>query len=420
VRRQCPGGPGRPTQAPAPIISPSIPNPSSPISPLADQKREKRYPGNRALHPRRRLALLALGAVTYGVGLLLTRAPYLAESVYGSRVSPMVVRGLAAATGWTSLPLGELLVIGYLLFQVRAAWKAIRALARRQRSLGNVVLSGILRTGRDVGVVGTLFYLLWGFNYSRPPMEQTLGWQLPDSVSVEELAGLVEELIRACNDEYRLIHGADDAGVPTVLVSGRDSAVEALSVGWVRARRSLDLPDRPEPSGRVKTPLLRPWYEWVGVAGFYFPWTGEPNVRGGIPAVELGKILGHEMAHQRGVAREAEANFWGYLAAALAPDARARYSAYAFAQRQLLAQLARFDRERAVALAETRIPGVERDLRDSAEYWARFRGRGTRIGTAANNAFLRTNRVEGGVRNYARSTLLFLAYARERGGRIIP
>jgi len=28
--------------------------------------------------------------------------------------------------------------------------------------------------------------------------------------------------------------------------------------------------------------------------------------------------------------------------------------------------------------------------------------------------------VAGGVRNYGRSTLLFLAYARERSGRIIP
>jgi len=387
---------------------------------LTDQTEQRRYPGNRALHARRRLAILSLGVATYCLGLLLTRAPTLVESLYGSGFGPRVVRFLAVLTGWASFSVGEILVIGYLLFQIRAAWKAAGTVIRRKRSLGNALGSGLLRMARDAGVLVTLFYFLWGFNYSRPPLEEMVGWELPDSVTVEELAGMVEELVQAGNEEYRLIHGTDDAGTPTVLANGRDPTVEKLRAGWVLARRSLGFPDRPEPSGRVKTPLLRPWYEWVGVAGFYFPWTGEPNVRGGIPAVELGKILAHELAHQRGVAPEAEANFWGYVAAALAPDPTSRYSAYLFAQRQLLALLARFDGERAMTLARTRVPGVARDLQDAAEYWGKFRGRGTRIGRAANDAYLRTNRVAGGVRNYGRSTLLFLAYARERGGRIIP
>jgi hypothetical protein len=387
---------------------------------LTDQTEQKRYPGNRALHARRRLVILSLGVATYCLGLLLTRAPSLVESLYGSGLGPRVVRALTFITGWASFSVGEILVIGYLLFQIFAAWKALGAVIRKKRSLRNAMGSGLLRTARDAGVLVTLFYFLWGFNYSRPSLEEVAGWQLPDSVTVEELAGMVEELIQAGNEEYRLIHGADDAGTPTVLGNGRGATVEELRAGWVLARRSLGFPDRAEPSGRVKTPLLRPWYEWVGVAGFYFPWTGEPNVRGGIPAVELGKILAHELAHQRGVAPEAEANFWGYLAAALAPDPASRYSAYVFAQRQLLALLGRFDGERAMTLARMRVPGVTRDLQDSAEYWAKFRGRGTRMGRAANDAYLRTNRVAGGVRNYGRSTLLFLAYARERGGRIIP
>jgi hypothetical protein len=387
---------------------------------LRDRTEQKRYPGNRDLHARRRLAILSLGVATYCLGLLLARTPSLAESLYGSGFGPHVVRALAAITGWASFSVGEILVLGYLLFQIRSAWKSLGAVARKRRSLGNALGSGLLRLARDAGVLMTLFYFLWGFNYSRPSLEEIVGWQLPDSVTLEELAGMVEELVHAGNEEYRLIHGVDDAGAPTVLANGRDATVEGLRAGWLLARRSLGFPDRPEPSGRVKTPLLRPWYEWVGVAGFYFPWTGEPNVRGGIPAVEMGKILAHELAHQRGVAPEAEANFWGYLTAALAPDPASRYSAYVFAQRQLLALLGRFDGERAMALARMRVPGVARDIRDSAEYWAKFRGRGTRMGRAANDAYLRSNRVAGGVGNYGRSTLLFLAYARERGGRIIP
>ena len=390
---------------------------------MADQGEQSgrpRYPRNEVLHLRRRLGVLSLGLATYCLGILLSRAPSVTESVYGAGVGPVVVRVLASLTGWVPFSLGELLVIAYGLCLIRMVWRGAFALRSRERSLGNALASWSLRLARDLGVLVTLFYFLWGFNYSRPSLEEAMGWQRPDSTTVEELEGLLEPLIRAANEEYRIIHGRDDAGVPTALPAGRDPTGKALAAGWVSARASLGFPPRTEPSGRVKTPLLRPFYEWVGVAGFFFPFTAEPNVRGGIPAVDLGKILAHELAHQRGVAREAEANFWGYLAAAHSADPVARYSAYVFAQHQLLAPLARADRERATALAEMRLPGVLRDIRDSAEYWARTRGSGTRLGTAANDAFLRTNRVEGGVRNYSQSAFLFLAWARERGGLILP
>lgn len=387
---------------------------------MEEASKEPRFPRNEALHISRRLGVLALGLATYGLGILLSRVPSATEALYGGGLGPVVVRALAFLTGWVPFSVAELLVVAYLLNLARTAWRGASAVRRRARSLGNASASGALLLARDLGVLLALFYFLWGFNYSRPSLEETMGWQRPDSTSVEELTGLLEPLIRAANEEYRLIHGRDDAGAPTVLAAGRDSTGRALAAGWRSARASLGFPLQTEPSGRVKTPLLRPFYEWVGVAGFFFPFTAEPNVRGGIPAVDLGKILAHELAHQRGVAREAEANFWGYLAAAWSMDPTARYSAYVFAQHQLLAPLLRADRERAAALMETRLPGVRRDIRDSAEYWARTRGSGARLGTAANDAFLRSNRVEGGVRNYSQSALLFLAYARERGGLILP
>lgn len=379
-----------------------------------------RYPRNRALRPGRRLGLLGLGLATYALSFLLSRAPGLAESLYGSGFGPLVVRALTFLTGWIPFSVGELLVLAYLLYLIRLAWTAAGAVRRRERTLGNALGSGVLRITRDAGVLVTLFYFTWGFNYARPSLEEKLGWQRPDSTSAEELAGLCESLIRAANEAYRGIHGVDDAGTPTLLPSGRDPLVEALEYGWVRARGSLGFRPLPEPSGRVKPLLLRPFFEWVGVVGFYFPFTAEPHVRGGVPAVDLGKALAHEMAHQRGVAREAEANFWGFLAAAHAPEPVARYSAYVFAQQQLLSALVRADRERTRALIDLRLPGVRRDLEASAEYWIRTRGSGVGLGRAANDAFLWTNRVEGGIRNYSQSALLFLAYARQRGGRIVP
>jgi len=362
-----------------------------------------------------------VGLATYGLSLLLSRAPDLAERAYGSSLGPLVVRVMAPFTGWFSFSLGELLIVGYLLVLILSAGKAVRSVAARKRSLANALASGGLRLARDAGVLLTLFYFLWGFNYSRPSLEERLGWAPIDSVSVEEVAGLAQQLVLASNDEYRRIHGSDDGGTPTVLEAGRDSTVRSIASAWNTARISLGMEPRPPLHGKVKKLLVSWWYEWVGISGFYLPFTAEPNVRRGIPAVDVGKILAHEMAHQHGVAPEAEANFWGFLVAGMAPDPVPRYSAFVFAQGQLLSALARADRDRAVAIMELRIPGVRRDLEDSRDYWRRtFHRRGSRFGSAVNDAYLRSNQVSAGVRDYSRSAQLLIMYARARGGRIVP
>ncbi len=215
------------------------------------------------------------------------------------------------------------------------------------------------------------------------------------------------------------IHGTDDAGTPTGLPRGRQPIQAMLRDGWNDARIELGLKVQSGRYGAVKTPLFTPLYEWAGVAGFYFPFTGEANLRSGIPAVDVPKMLAHEMAHQRGVAPESEANFWGFLAAVNAANPHARYSALVFAQRQLMLGLMRQAPDTVARLVQLRSPGVQRDIDDAREYWMRFSGHGTRIGTAVNDAYLRSNRVVGGVENYSHSALLFIAYARARGGKLV-
>ena len=67
-----------------------------------------------------------------------------------------------------------------------------------------------------------------------------------------------------------------------------------------------------------------------------------------------------------------------------------------------------------------RVPGMQRDLRDLAEYWARYRGVGTRVGRAVNDQFLRANRVRGGIASYGLSVRLLITFGARNGGRIAP
>ncbi|MGH2571543.1 MAG: DUF3810 family protein, partial [bacterium] len=53
-------------------------------------------------------------------------------------------------------------------------------------------------------------------------------------------------------------------------------------------------------------------------------------------------------------------------------------------------------------------------------YWERHRGAGHDVTRALNDAYLKTNQVEGGVLSYDRSVELLISFARTQGGRLTP
>jgi hypothetical protein len=298
----------------------------------------------------------------------------------------------------------------------------VTAAARRRRSWRNLLLGGLLTAAQLTGIIVALFYVLWGFQYSRPRLEARLGWPAGTEAAADVLAALAEEMVGATNAAYAEIHHGTDAGEPTRFAD-RAAMEEALEEGWRWAAEATDLNEAVgrRGYGPVKRPLiLSRGLDWLGISGFYLPFTGEANVNRGIPDVSYPHTAAHEKSHQRGLNPEDEANFFGYLAAVSAPDPVARYSAYLFAQRQLLTALWVPDEERARELIDQRLPGVQRDVDAIRAYWARFEGPVREASRQTNAAFQKTNRVEGGVHSYARSVELMVAWARTRGGRLSP
>lgn len=273
---------------------------------------------------------------------------------------------------------------------------------------------------RDGGVVAALFYLLWGFNYARPGVPDRLDWPGWESATVEELVSLTSAAVEAANTAYEDVHSSLDAGHPTPFPDDPAALAEAIGDGLYAAldRWSPHLDAlRPRfatpPSGRAKRPLSSGLVARFGMAGVFFPFTGEPHVIRGLPAVSSVQTLAHELAHLWGVANEAEASFVGYLAGISSTDARSRYAAWVFASRQLLAELGRVDRGQSRALRSQLVPGIQRDLADVAQFWEPYRGVGQRLGSAVNDRYLRANRVAGGVGSYGRSVRLIIEFARQ-------
>jgi hypothetical protein len=312
--------------------------------------------------------------------------------------------------------LAELVIVAFVARQIWGLARGCRDVRLKERRLGNALAAGGLRLFSDLGIAVVLFYLLWGFNYARPPLEERMGWD-SDNIRAEEIAALAEELVEATNFAYTTLRGSEDGGTPTVPPTEWKGMEEALASGWATAGPIVGpFPLWDFGYGRPKPLFASRVVDYLGITGFYFPWTGEANFNSGVPAVTLPHAIAHETAHQRAFARESESNFVAFLVAAAADDDFSRYSAYLFAQRQLLNAMAGADRDGAIALARQRFPGVQRDVDAISEYWAQFEGPAREAARKVNDAHLRTNRVPGGVLNYGRSVELLVAYSRSRGG----
>jgi hypothetical protein len=376
---------------------------------------------DRPLRWRAPLAAAGLGVAAFLGSRILGRSPHFVESIYTSGIWPYISRPVARATGLFPFALGEILIALYVLFLLAVAGVGVTAAIRRTRSWRNVFAHGALRAVRDLGVIVFLFYLLWGFNYARPRFETQAGWPDWDGVAIDELVTLTERAVIESNRAYIDLHGSLDAGRPTALPADRAALDAALDRGWELATPLLSLPGAAALRfGPVKRPLASPILARFGIVGIYFPFTAETNILRDLPAVLAPAAMAHEKAHQRGSTSEAEANFLGMIAAALAPDRHARYSAAMNAQSQLANTLIRRDVTEWRRIGQQRIPGVVRDLRDVDAYFQQFRGIGQAIGGAINDRYLRANRVPDGARDYGRSVRLLITWARRNNGSPLP
>ena len=288
--------------------------------------------------------MLAAGVATFLLFRVLFLLPRIVEMVYANGVGPGIVRPISLLSSLVPISLVEVAIVLYAAWVMVAIGRGMRDVMHHRRSVSNLALAAALSAARHGGALILFFYVLWGFNYARPPLVERLGWPEWHPPEARELEALTTNAIDAASRAYWDIHHAEDAGEPTRMPADLGALDRALEEGWSRAAEQLGLPaPYGRRYGRTKRLLLTQIVARFGIAGFYFPWTAEANVLRDSPAVRRPQSMAHEKAHQRGTGPESEASFLGFVAAANSPHPHARYSAYVFAQGQLLGLLARAD-----------------------------------------------------------------------------
>jgi len=379
-------------------------------------------PKDRAPRLRWRLWLIAGAVAMVGVARLCAAFPAFTETVYANGVWPLIGRALAWVSGLVRFSVAEV-ILGVLLASIvllflRAAYQVLRG---RRRALNAVACGGLFLV-TTMAVLLVLFYALWGLNYSRPPLVARMQWQdlakeLPRDEGTQELARLCEELVAATNDAYQQALGTEDLGEPSAPPTSIAAVDDSIERAYMRVAERLDLPAsfaaRRAAAKAVAGSVVM---SHLLISGVYSPWTGEANYNRLPPACGIPHTIAHEKSHQRGITSEDEANFYGFLACAHSDQPYIRYSGYFFAQRQLLGELYKADRDRAKALLKARLPGVQRDVDAIRAYVMRHVGPVSKASHKVNNAYLKANRVKGGTLSYRMSARLLVTFARMNGG----
>ncbi len=154
---------------------------------------------------------------------------------------------------------------------------------------------------------------------------------------------------------------------------------------------------------------------WFNYTGFYFPFTGEANINTDPPGALIPATIAHEMAHQRGIASEQEANFVAVLACTESGSDAYAYSGWLFGFIHLGTALYRWDPEAYWEIAAGLPEEVRADLRANDAYWAQFETKAAEVSSAVYDTMLRSYGQSLGVRSYGAVVDLLLAWYLQGG-----
>ena len=359
--------------------------------------------------------LVGLLPAALALQLLAFRFPALVERGYSEGLYPKVAAAAGLLTGRLPFSLAEWVVAAALVVAVGGLALFVRRALRQRGYLRKAWLPALVSVLGAAGALYLAFLVMWGLNYAREPFAVLAGLDASPP-RVAELRAVCGQLVERANAlRAGLPEDAQgvmrlQGGVPGALARAERGYLEAGAVYGVLAGRH----------GRPKPLLSSALVSYLGITGIYFPFTAEANVNAGVPEPDLPFAISHEMAHQRGFAREDEAGYIGYLACQFHPDGDFRYSGALAASVYALNALARVDPPAQRELAGRRAAGVARDLRALEEWSARHRGRVARASRSVNDAYLRSQGQPEGVRSYGRMVDLLIAERRARSTAPVP
>ncbi len=370
----------------------------------------KLSPANKALYrpvdpryerlPRVCLFLYALAGIALILYIIMGQSMAFADW-FNQTISAALRAFLALATSWIPFSLGEFVVWMLPLCLFLVLRHAVRRRCDTWRTAA--VYVGVLFS--VVALLFSVFVFNFAAGYRSRPLSKKLELDR-QPVSVRELYDTALILVDAINREADQIsfYKDDFSAMPYSL----DELNDRLGEAYDTFAEKYDFLTHMD--SRAKPVLASEVMSYMHITGVYSFFTGEANVNINFPDYTIPYTAAHELAHQRGIAREDEANFVAFLVCMASNDAYVRYSGYMNTYEYVANALWRTDRE----LYYEVVAQLHVDVRAEMNAYNRFYDQYSRsvagqVSSAINNTYLQSQGTPG-IKSYNMVVDLTVAY----------
>ena len=335
--------------------------------------------------------------------------PARVEDNYARGVYPLIGTVLRILFGWLPFSIGDIL---YGLLFAWLLWKmvqGIRTLIKKKiswKSFTDGFIHKSLKVLTLFLILNIVFYGIWGINYKRRGIAAQLELKI-EKYSLQDLKDLNALLVQKVN-------GAKTSLLRTTIAYPSNSRL------FEKSREAYDSLAGTYPFLRykhnsIKSSIWGSLCNYLGIGGYYIPFTGEAQVNTTMPKFLLPFTTCHEMAHQLGYAKEMEANFVGYMAAVASPDTLFHYSVYLDLLMYSNRNLFRTDSAAARSFGKELIPEVKADIKEWRDFSLRHRNPAEPLFRWAYGKYLENNEQPQGMLSYDEVTGFLIAFYKKFG-----
>ncbi|MBP3927957.1 MAG: DUF3810 family protein, partial [Peptostreptococcaceae bacterium] len=206
------------------------------------------------------------------LNFLASKYPNIVERLYSTTINKFTVETLSFITGWIPFSLYDIFVVVTCIGLIVYIISVIRRCFIYRKNILRILTKGVLNIVSFFSVLYFLFIVLWGINYNRLPFNESI--EIPITKhNYEDLGSLYEYLINECNS-IRAKLPEDSSGV--VKISDYKSIFNRAEKGY----NAIDnlYPTLKGNYSKPKYILSSEIFNYTGITGIYFPYTGQSNV----------------------------------------------------------------------------------------------------------------------------------------------
>lgn len=320
---------------------------------------------------------------------------------FNKNISPILRAALAYLTSWIPFSFAEylLLLVPVIIFVLVSI--GIKHYSSSWRNVGVFCLI-ILSVASYIFSTFTIGFVP---AYRGSRLDAKMGLDKKE-VSAEELLTTALILANKIDAEIDSINFSD--GGSSVMPYGYEELNEKLMQAYDKACDKYGFIQRLD--SNVKRVMLSEPMTYTHISGVYSFFTGEANLNTNFPDYSLPNTAAHELAHQRGIAREDEANFVAFLVCSESDDAYLRYSAYLNLYEHVASALYGANRDYYATVYYELPSNARQELVAFSKFFDKYRDNvASDVSGTINDTFLTLNGTEG-TKSYGMVVDLAVAY----------